>query len=100
MHCDTSSVGLNPLVGCRQAARQGYHWQGYQNWNASADLSIFCMLGFPRSLDTGTDYTHPFLSGGFGPGFKVAGGFDLVGDDYTGENTPMLDPDPLDQCSG
>ncbi|KAJ7817766.1 subtilisin-like protease [Mycena olivaceomarginata] len=48
----------------------------------------------------GTDYTHPFLGGGFGPGFKVAGGFDLVGDDYTGENTPMPDPDPLDQCSG
>ncbi|KAK7005815.1 subtilisin-like protease [Favolaschia claudopus] len=51
-------------------------------------------------LDTGTDYTHPFLGGGFGPGFKVAGGFDLVGDNYTGLNTPMPDPDPLDQCSG
>jgi hypothetical protein len=55
---------------------------------------------FPRSLDTGTDYTHPSLGGGFGPGFKVAGGFDLVGDDYTGENAPVPDPDPLDQCSG
>ncbi|KAJ7902169.1 subtilisin-like protease [Mycena olivaceomarginata] len=48
----------------------------------------------------GTDYTHPSLGGGFGPGFKVAGGFDLVGDDYTGENAPVPDPDPLDQCSG
>ncbi|KAJ7268651.1 hypothetical protein B0H12DRAFT_1229565 [Mycena haematopus] len=48
-------------------------------------------------IDTGTDYTHPFLGGGFGPGFKVAGGFDLVGDAYTGANTPMPDPDPLDQ---
>ncbi|KAJ7268650.1 peptidase S8/S53 domain-containing protein [Mycena haematopus] len=28
-------------------------------------------------IDTGTDYTHPFLGGGFGSGFKVAGGFDL-----------------------
>ncbi|KAF7376447.1 Subtilisin-like protease [Mycena sanguinolenta] len=51
-------------------------------------------------IDTGTDYTHPFLGGGFGPGFKVAGGFDLVGDDYTGANTPVPDPDPLDQCNG
>ncbi|KAJ6498971.1 pyrolysin [Mycena sanguinolenta] len=51
-------------------------------------------------IDTGTDYTHPFLGGGFGPGFKVAGGFDLVGDAYTGDNTPVPDPDPLDQCNG
>ncbi|KAJ6594234.1 subtilisin-like protease [Mycena capillaripes] len=51
-------------------------------------------------LDTGIDYTHPFLGGGFGPGFKVQGGFDLVGDAYDGTNTPMPDPDPLDQCAG
>ncbi|KAJ7187915.1 subtilisin-like protease [Mycena filopes] len=51
-------------------------------------------------LDTGTDYTHPTLGGGFGPGFKIAGGFDLVGDDYTGGNTPVPDSDPLDQCAG
>ncbi|KAJ7898396.1 subtilisin-like protease [Mycena leptocephala] len=51
-------------------------------------------------LDTGTDYTHPFLGAGFGPGFKIAGGFDLVGDDYDGDNTPVPDTDPLDQCAG
>ncbi|KAJ7747214.1 subtilisin-like protease [Mycena metata] len=51
-------------------------------------------------LDTGTDYTHPSLGGGFGPGFKVAGGFDLVGDNYDGSNTPVPDSDPLDQCAG
>src|SRR6185437_2724758 len=27
-------------------------------------------------IDTGIDYTHPALGGGFGPGFKVAGGWD------------------------
>ncbi|MBM4431018.1 MAG: hypothetical protein FJ026_11830 [Chloroflexi bacterium] len=37
-------------------------------------------------LDTGIDYTHPDLGGGFGPGFKVAGGYDFVNDD----------PDPMD----
>jgi len=30
--------------------------------------------------DTGVDYTHPALGGGFGAGFRIAGGYDLVGD--------------------
>src|SRR4051794_23414539 len=51
-------------------------------------------------LDTGIDYTHPSLGGGFGPGFKVVRGFDLVGDAYNGTNTPVPDGDPLDQCNG
>lgn len=33
---------------------------------------------------SGTDYTHPLLGGGFGPGHKVVGGFDFVGDAYNG----------------
>lgn len=41
---------------------------------------------------------HPALGGGFGKGFKVTKGFDLVGDDYTGDNTPHPDSDPLDDC--
>ncbi|KAK1226082.1 hypothetical protein PQX77_010949 [Marasmius sp. AFHP31] len=51
-------------------------------------------------IDSGIDYTHPALGGGFGPGFKIVGGYDLVGDDYDGYNTPVPDEDPLDQCSG
>ncbi|TDL26098.1 subtilisin-like protease [Rickenella mellea] len=51
-------------------------------------------------IDTGVDYTHPSLGGGFGPGHKIAGGFDFVGDAYDGTNTPVPDPDPLDQCNG
>ena len=31
-------------------------------------------------IDTGIDYDHPDLGGGFGPGYKVAYGYDLVGD--------------------
>jgi subtilisin family serine protease len=51
-------------------------------------------------IDTGIDYRHPDLGGGFGPGFKVEGGFDLVGDFYLGSGTtPIPDPDPLD-CAG
>src|SRR5688500_15582514 len=37
-------------------------------------------------IDTGVDYTHPFLGGGFGQGHKVVGGWDFVDDD----------PDPMD----
>ncbi|KAH8883515.1 subtilisin-like protein [Thozetella sp. PMI_491] len=48
-------------------------------------------------LDTGVDYRHPALGGGFGPGFKIAGGYDLVGDDYFNQ---MADSDPLATCSG
>jgi subtilisin family serine protease len=44
------------------------------------------------------DYNHPALGGGFGKGFKVVQGHDLVGDNYTGANTPVPDSDPLDNC--
>jgi subtilisin family serine protease len=32
-------------------------------------------------IDSGIDYLHPALGGGFGTGFKVAGGYDFVNDD-------------------
>ncbi|MGB7160269.1 MAG: S8/S53 family peptidase [Tepidisphaeraceae bacterium] len=32
-------------------------------------------------IDTGIDYTHPALGGGFGAGFKVVDGYDFVDDD-------------------
>ncbi|RAL59204.1 hypothetical protein DID88_006659 [Monilinia fructigena] len=50
-------------------------------------------------VDSGIDYTLPALGGGFGPGYKVAFGTDLVGDDYIGTNTPVPDDDPMD-CYG
>jgi subtilisin family serine protease len=72
-------------------------------------------------IDTGIDYTHANFGGPgtaadytaahatetapanpayFGPAApKVKGGFDLVGDAYTGSNTPHPDPNPLD-CNG
>lgn len=49
-------------------------------------------------LDSGVDYNHPALGGGFGPGFKISG-TDLVGDAYNGDNTPVPDDDPMD-CLG
>ncbi|PTB75520.1 subtilisin-like protein [Trichoderma longibrachiatum ATCC 18648] len=50
-------------------------------------------------IDTGIDYTHPALGGCFGRGCLVSFGTDLVGDDYTGFNTPVPDDDPVD-CAG
>lgn len=45
-------------------------------------------------VDTGVDYLHPALGGCFGPGCKVVTGTDLVGDAYTGVETPVPDDDP------
>lgn len=53
----------------------------------------------PLLLMISTDYTHPALGGGFGPGFKVEKGYDLVGDDYFGTD-PQPDSDPMDTCEG
>ena len=67
-------------------------------------------------IDTGIDYLHANFGGsgdpaeyaandetviepGSFPTAKVVGGFDFVGDDYNGGNTPMPDADPLD-CNG
>ncbi|KAL0936376.1 Minor extracellular protease vpr 2 [Colletotrichum truncatum] len=47
-------------------------------------------------IDSGVDYNHPALGGGFGPGFKVSGGYDLVGQEYDGSNDKIPDEDPLD----
>lgn len=51
-------------------------------------------------IDTGIDYLHPVLGGGFGKGHLVSYGTDLVGDNYTGFNTPVPDDDPIDECVG
>ncbi|CAE6414623.1 unnamed protein product [Rhizoctonia solani] len=53
-------------------------------------------------IDTGVDYTHPALGGKFGPGNKVVGGYDFVGDAYTGQadSLPVPDNDPFDNCEG
>ncbi|KAI1655013.1 peptidase S8/S53 domain-containing protein [Daldinia decipiens] len=50
-------------------------------------------------LDTGVDYHHPALGGCFGPGCKISFGYDLVGENYTGSNTPVPDDDPLATCA-
>jgi minor extracellular serine protease Vpr len=57
-------------------------------------------------MDTGIDYDHPDLGGCFGPGCRVAFGYDFVGDDFNADPNspfynpvPVPDPDP-DDCQG
>jgi minor extracellular serine protease Vpr len=55
-------------------------------------------------MDTGIDYHHPDLGGGFGPGYRVVTGYDFVGDRYNaigsgGALIPHPDSDP-DDCNG
>ena len=46
-------------------------------------------------VDTGVLYTHPVLGGGYGPRYKVVGGYDLVGSLYpSGPRQPDDDPIP------
>jgi minor extracellular serine protease Vpr len=53
-------------------------------------------------IDSGIDYHHPSLGGCFGPGCRVAFGWDLVGDAFTntGGSLPVPDADPDTACSG
>jgi subtilisin family serine protease len=57
-------------------------------------------------MDTGIDYDHPDLGGCFGPGSRVAFGYDLVGDSFNADDTdPNFDPNPQpdddpDDCQG
>ena len=41
-------------------------------------------------IDTGVDYRHPSLGGGFGPGYKIAGGYAYRDD--TGKSVSVADP--------
>ncbi|KAF9200877.1 hypothetical protein BGZ59_003041, partial [Podila verticillata] len=59
-------------------------------------------------IDTGIDYKHPAFAakganegcfGRFGKNCRVVKGWDFVGDDYDGTNTPKPDADPMD-CQG
>jgi hypothetical protein len=83
--------------------------------------SIVGVNGACTYPDSGVDYTNPVLGGCFGPGCKVAGGYDYVsgyeipacggstslhslypkvGDEFDGTGEPEPDNDPLDQCNG
>jgi hypothetical protein len=47
----------------------------WSQWNSRGEGIVVAVI------DTGIDYTHPALGGGFGPHAKVMGGWDFVDDD-------------------
>ena len=56
-------------------------------------------------IDTGIDYHHPDLGGGFGPGYRVYTGYDFVGKIFNADPAsasynpyPNPDPDPDDEA--
>ncbi|KAI8377474.1 peptidase S8/S53 domain-containing protein [Radiomyces spectabilis] len=53
-------------------------------------------------IDSGVDYNHPALGGGFGKGYKIQFGEDLVGDNYNVNDPDSIQPKltPLDTCKG
>ncbi|PSN73974.1 subtilisin-like protein [Corynespora cassiicola Philippines] len=51
-------------------------------------------------VDSGIDYLHPALGGGFGPGFLVARGYDHIGDSPPTASVPITDGDPYENCDG
>ncbi|KAI8372438.1 hypothetical protein BD560DRAFT_369210 [Blakeslea trispora] len=55
---------------------------------------------FVGIIDSGIDYMHPTLGGGFGKGFKVAAGYDLVGDYPAPDGSYVPDNDPYMNCTG
>ena len=85
-------------------------WEALGNTGQGIDVGI---------IDTGIDYTHTDFGGSGSvqqynllrrvenrpapaavyPNEKVVGGYDFVGDEYDGDNTPQPDPNPLD-CNG
>jgi subtilisin family serine protease len=59
-------------------ARSVPHIRANEVWSAGGTRGKNVRVGV---IDTGVDYRHPALGGGFGAGFKVAGGWDFANDD-------------------
>lgn len=73
-----------------RGAGQGFEEIGLQEARRLRDPNGLSLRGdgiIVAVLDSGIDYTHPDLGGGFGDGFKVAWGLDLV----NGDADPMDD---------
>lgn len=51
-------------------------------------------------IDSGIDYRHPAFGSGFGPGYQVQYGYDLVGDNFNSRdpNSRRQKETPLDTC--
>ncbi|KAB5586270.1 subtilisin-like serine protease [Coniochaeta sp. 2T2.1] len=78
------------------AAAANYSVHFFTGVDKTHEAGYFGKGAIVAIVDTGTDYLHPALGGGFGPGFKVAGGADLVGDGDWPNAPKTPDSDPYD----
>ncbi|KAJ0108571.1 hypothetical protein J7T55_015005 [Diaporthe amygdali] len=79
-------VTLSPVEGLTSigdAAAGNYTTHNATGVSKLHDRGIFGQGVKVGVVDSGTWYKHPALGGGFGPGSKVAGGYDLVGNGCT-----------------
>ncbi|KAJ0339444.1 hypothetical protein COL154_013682 [Colletotrichum chrysophilum] len=93
-------VTLSPVEGL-QAIENGAA-SNYTTHNATGvsklhDKGIFGQGVKVGVVDSGTWYNHPALGGGFGEGFKIAGGYDFVGNGIWPYEDKAPDDDPEDQ---
>ncbi|KAG8763401.1 hypothetical protein FRC12_008567 [Ceratobasidium sp. 428] len=98
-----AATAVGPGAGINPGAPDNYPPHKMTGVNGLHAKGIFGKGITIGIIDTGIDYTHPALGGKFGPGNKVAGGYDFVGDAYTGTgagNVTQPDDDPLDECNG
>ncbi|KAK3314465.1 subtilisin-like serine protease [Apodospora peruviana] len=93
-------IHLGPVVPTESfgddAAAGNYSVHAYTGVDKLHKAGIFGKGATVAIVDTGTYYKHPAFGGGFGPGFKVAGGYDLVGDESWPVGPKSPDEDPLD----
>ncbi|KAL7932468.1 subtilisin-like protein [Trichoderma chlorosporum] len=89
--------------GVKAAQDPKYHNYSVHQWTGVDQLHAQGIRGKGAKvaiIDTGVDYTHKALGGCFGPGCKIAGGYDLVGTNWNSHNEkryPKIpDQDPMD----
>ncbi|MDX2418632.1 MAG: S8 family serine peptidase [Xanthomonadales bacterium] len=90
---------VSPVTRHELDNAQSVPWIGSQEFWDTIGTGEGISVGI---IDTGIDYQHMNFGGDGTDSFptaKVVGGYDFVGDDYDGSNTPVPDADPLD-CNG
>ncbi|KAL6898828.1 peptidase S8/S53 domain-containing protein [Trichoderma evansii] len=87
----------------KAALEPKYHNYSMHQWTGVDQLHAQGIRGKGATvaiIDTGVDYTHEALGGCFGPGCKIAGGYDLVGANWNSHNEKRFprepDQDPMD----
>ncbi|KAI8158517.1 Minor extracellular protease vpr [Colletotrichum sp. SAR 10_70] len=93
-------VTLSPVEGLQaieDAAASNYTTHNATGVSKLHDKGIFGQGVKVGVVDSGTWYNHPALGGGFGEGFKVAGGYDFVGNGIWPYEDKAPDDDPEDQ---